>query len=404
MTERTKISAKRPETKGGVSNSPTRESESAQPLNSPVAQMLFLQRTMGNRAVQRLINSGDIRETLGSGQRNDQVPAPEATNVVQQKPARTSTAVIQREEAAPAFNIATATWQQAVTEARRLAQTRRAADRATALSYYKQLIIRAAANVPVPAPLTARTPTEADIRWSWPSNVDWAARANPNLVDNHPDNYWQWLEFNPSVFNHSQTYAESVLAHELDHAAHGKALFNAWTAAGSRGSWDAYYQRHFGQWTEPAISVSSPGMVGALSGLPSRIQPSAIEFRAYVRQLTSYFHRLARTEHELLPKAVVLFYPLRTQNVPSETIRDPALDLAAAKQQLLQYFADPPVTDTTQKLYVRILLAQGFKSALLLFRPAADQPQMRQDFAPIMQFPTSTALLQRARQGYQPQP
>ena len=400
MTEKAQITAKNPETRGGVTDSQTRKSDSTQPLNSPIAHMLFLQKTMGNRAVQGLFNSEFLPGTSSS--RN--LSAPELTNVVQQKQAGTGTTLIQREDAAPAFNMATATWQQAVAEARRLSQTRRAADRATALSYYKQLIIRAAGNVSVPAPLAARTPAEADIRWSWSSNVDWAARADPNRVDNHPDNYWQWLEFNPSVFNHSRAYAESVLAHELDHAAHARALFNAWTAAGSSGRWDTYYQQHFGRWTERAISVGSPGMVGALSGLPSTIQPSVIEFRAYVRQLTSYFHRFSLAEQELPPRAVVLFYPLRTQNVPTETIRDPALDLAAARQQLLQYFADPPVQDATQKMYVRLLLAQGFKSALLLFRPTADQTQMRQDFAPIMQFQIPRDMLRTARQNYRPQP
>jgi Domain of unknown function (DUF4157) len=352
--------------------------------------------TIGRNIV---FGAGQFKPETNEGRR---LLAHELTHLVQQQSLSTS---IQREEgAASTFSIATATWQQAIQEARRLLQTRSAANRATALSYYKQLIIRAAQNVPVPAPLTAQTPTEADIRWSWSTNVDWSATTDPNRVDNYPSNYWQWLQFNPSVFDHSQTYAESIITHELDHAAHAKALYNAWTAAGARGSWDTYYQQHYQRWTERAIRVSSPGLVGALSGLPSRIQPSVIEFRAYVRQLTNYFHRLSRTDHDLLPKGVVLFYPLRIQNVPTETVRDTALDLAAARQELLQYFARPPVQDSTQRTYLQLLLAQGFKSALRLFRPAADQPQMTKDFSTIMQFSTSEDMLRTARQNYRPQP
>lgn len=389
---------------------------------TPIKEFISLQQTIGNQAVQRLYNSGMLQEEFINGRHSDAGPQEAGKGVCtlephirpQQNPSGLGALFIQREEGAATtttatpgatgFNIATASWQEAIREASRLRQTGAAADQNTALSYYKHLIIRAAQNVPVPAPLATRTPTQADIRWSWNTSVDWAAITNPNRVDNHPTNYWQWLRFNPNVFNYSQTYAESIIAHEFDHAAHAKVLFNAWTSAGQTGSWDAFYQQHAQSWTEPAITVSSPGIVGALSGLPSTIQPSVIEFRAYVHQLTSYFHRLSCTEHDLLPKAVVLFYPLNIQNVPSAAIRDPQLDLAAARQELLDYFNRPPVQDATQRAYVKLLLAQGFKSALRLFRPSADQAQMTQDFNTIMQFSTPLSMVRMARRNYQPQP
>ncbi len=65
MTERAKMSAKSPEAKRGDAASKTQKTAPSQPTSSPIDQILFLQRTIGNQAVQRLLKSGMIQEKPG---------------------------------------------------------------------------------------------------------------------------------------------------------------------------------------------------------------------------------------------------------------------------------------------------------------------------------------------------
>ncbi|MCD4677527.1 MAG: hypothetical protein K8S18_16270, partial [Desulfobacula sp.] len=62
---------KLPETKR--KNSPLRiqRKKSSQPIRSPTERILFLQRTMGNQSVQRLIKSGTLQAKLKIGQPGD---------------------------------------------------------------------------------------------------------------------------------------------------------------------------------------------------------------------------------------------------------------------------------------------------------------------------------------------
>ncbi len=71
MSERVKVPTKAPEAKKENVMSQTRETESSQSMNSPGDRILFLQRTIGNQAVQRLFNSGAIQAKLRIGQPND---------------------------------------------------------------------------------------------------------------------------------------------------------------------------------------------------------------------------------------------------------------------------------------------------------------------------------------------
>lgn len=63
MAERTRVT-KTTETKAKASSSRVRKSEHTQFINSPAEQILFLQRTAGNQAVQRLIKSGALQAKL----------------------------------------------------------------------------------------------------------------------------------------------------------------------------------------------------------------------------------------------------------------------------------------------------------------------------------------------------
>ena len=64
MSEGTKISAKKIETKQTSLASKLKKRKSSRPLKSPVNQILHLQRTIGNQAVQRLFKSGLIQAKL----------------------------------------------------------------------------------------------------------------------------------------------------------------------------------------------------------------------------------------------------------------------------------------------------------------------------------------------------
>ncbi len=71
MSERVKVTTKAPEAKKENAVSQTRKTEASQSMNSPVDRILFLQRTIGNRAVERLVKSGVIQTKLNIGQPGD---------------------------------------------------------------------------------------------------------------------------------------------------------------------------------------------------------------------------------------------------------------------------------------------------------------------------------------------
>ena len=71
MGKRAKITTKTPEAKRESTVSQTREPEPSQSMDSSIDRILFLQRTLGNQAVQRMITSGAIQTKLTIGQSND---------------------------------------------------------------------------------------------------------------------------------------------------------------------------------------------------------------------------------------------------------------------------------------------------------------------------------------------
>jgi hypothetical protein len=71
MAEKAQHSIKTPEVKRENSASKTRAMDYSQSMSSPVGQILSLQRTIGNQAVQRLIKSGTLQAKLRIGQPGD---------------------------------------------------------------------------------------------------------------------------------------------------------------------------------------------------------------------------------------------------------------------------------------------------------------------------------------------
>ena len=71
MAEKVQHSIKTPEVKRENSASKTRAMDYSQSMSSPVGQILSLQRTIGNQAVQRLIKSGALQTKLKIGQPGD---------------------------------------------------------------------------------------------------------------------------------------------------------------------------------------------------------------------------------------------------------------------------------------------------------------------------------------------
>ena len=71
MSERVQLAARTSESKKEKSASTTRKIESLQIMNSPADQVMYLQRTIGNQAVQRLIKSGALQAKLRIGQPGD---------------------------------------------------------------------------------------------------------------------------------------------------------------------------------------------------------------------------------------------------------------------------------------------------------------------------------------------
>ncbi|CAG0953429.1 hypothetical protein METP3_00349 [Methanosarcinales archaeon] len=84
MNERIGITDKKPETKSqNLAPQIRRKTESFQSMSSPVDRILFLQRTIGNHAVSRMIESGELQAKLRIGQPGD-VYEQEADRVAEQ--------------------------------------------------------------------------------------------------------------------------------------------------------------------------------------------------------------------------------------------------------------------------------------------------------------------------------
>ncbi len=71
MSERASITAKTPEAKSNKPASKSQGTDFSQSTNSPADHILFLQRTVGNQAVQRLFTTGTIQPKIRIGQPND---------------------------------------------------------------------------------------------------------------------------------------------------------------------------------------------------------------------------------------------------------------------------------------------------------------------------------------------
>ena len=71
MGERSRQAAKKPETKRGNLFSQLPETNLPQPQKSPISSFLHLQRTIGNQAVGRLLQSGAIQAKFKFGQPED---------------------------------------------------------------------------------------------------------------------------------------------------------------------------------------------------------------------------------------------------------------------------------------------------------------------------------------------
>ena len=65
MDEISRIDAKTPIVKRSNSSLRIQKKKSSQPLKSPVDRILFLQRTIGNQAVQRMVQLGALQDASG---------------------------------------------------------------------------------------------------------------------------------------------------------------------------------------------------------------------------------------------------------------------------------------------------------------------------------------------------
>ena len=83
MAERAHLSVKKPEAKRENRVSQMKKTGPSQPISSPVEQILFLQRTIGNQAVGMLIQSGGLQAKLRIGQPGDKYEQ-EADRVAEQ--------------------------------------------------------------------------------------------------------------------------------------------------------------------------------------------------------------------------------------------------------------------------------------------------------------------------------
>lgn len=388
MSQQAKARIRSPAIKQAEPSTRTRKFGSYPSVHSPVEQILYLQRTLGNQATQRLFESGMIQAMIRRKEVSEKISG---TIPLKQ--------LVQRKNGT---DIKTLDWKAGVELAENAAKNPKTKD--IAKGYYIEMVVRAAQKVSAPAPLVDKKPVPGDILWSWTTTREYAATTDPKKVDKAPDDYWKWLQFNPGAVQKDEAFTVSTILHELDHAAHAKALYNEWKKATTKKkeTWADFYLAHYTKWTEKEIKIAKVGAVGALAGLPEKIRPSAIEFRAYANQFVNYFHKLSTDKQEYMALAVILFYPLRIQKVEAK-ISDPTLDVSAARQQILDYFNSPPVKDKTQQDIIKIRVATELKSALFLFRPAEDHAQIKMDFRDILDYPVDSEERKEARKNYRPE-
>jgi len=88
-----------------------------------------------------------------------------------------------------------------------------------------------------------KKPATGDIIWSWNKTGEYSATTDPKKVDKTPDDYWNWLTFNPGAVQKEEAFTISALLHELDHAAHARALYDEWKKAKSKKkeTWANFY-------------------------------------------------------------------------------------------------------------------------------------------------------------------
>jgi len=98
MNERVKVTSKTPESKRDNSVSQTRKTDFSQSFRSPVDQILSLQRTIGNQAVQRLFKVGGGQRSAVGGQTQAKVKISQPGDIYEQEADRVADAVMRMPE------------------------------------------------------------------------------------------------------------------------------------------------------------------------------------------------------------------------------------------------------------------------------------------------------------------
>jgi hypothetical protein len=282
------------------------------------------------------------------------------------------------------------TWQKRLQQAQQLKKQNTKATRNQSRTLYKNLVIEATRSIPTVKGLPIyKSPALKDIRWSWKLPGHWGALTDNRWIFRYATDSWKWFLFSPAAVNEDKAWTIGALVHELDHAAHGYQIFLKWKAKypkGNENAWKQYWVSHHGRFTEVPIKLIQMGILSVLSGLPTKIRPSLIEFRAYANQFVKFFHKYSLKSQALNAKGVILFYPLKKQTVRA-SISDPTLNLSAARKNVLDYFRNPPGKTPAEKQILKVRMADEVAYASIL-RPSLDRSTIKNDFKPIFDFIT----------------
>lgn len=159
----------------------TQKINKSQSTGSPIDQILFLQRTSGNRAVSRLVVSRNLLLGTGKGNRYQLVHDMTARILMrtQKQQGVTSDPIVDIE------NIELGKGTDA-TEAAAKAGKHKQTEK-----YHKVLVVRGANKITAPSPLMDIKPNKKGIKWSETKTAEWAAITDPRLVDSFPNNQWR---------------------------------------------------------------------------------------------------------------------------------------------------------------------------------------------------------------------
>ena len=291
MPSRSEKSTKTIVQKRTKSISPDKKLDSNQAVVSPIEHVLHLQRTIGNRAVQHLVESGIFLEKPGK-------VLPGENSVAVRERIQPHSLVQKDGKGVADSGMA---WNTLVSRAKAALG---GGQLKTANKLYSRAILTAVSGVAFPDGLTKLVPKLSDIQLDFSKSkrssvVGFEDAYTDGLqVEKYPTDYWKWIFFTSKSLRASKAYTEALITHELVHVGQYQKQWKAYQASGKKGSWEMYIRSLPGGAARQKGPVELAGHITGLDFV-KRMKPA--EQRTVLR---SIFEHYLHTSTYVPPKGV----------------------------------------------------------------------------------------------------